>query len=133
MTLRAAKWTATLTRATQTLRICLDDPPTYAVAGSMGVDALACARACISLVRGEWLGSQTAPLAQFELLSIHNLCLLGGARPTPCDLFINTLTELQAKRQRSARETGRQVEWPYRVAGKASTLGAGSDIPKSAY
>ena len=31
------------------------------------------------------------------------------------------------------RESGRQVECPYRVAGKASALGAGSDIPKSAY
>jgi hypothetical protein len=35
--------------------------------------------------------------------------------------------------QRSARESGRQVECPYRVAGKASALGTGSDVPKSAY
>ena len=42
-------------------------------------------------------------------------------------------TELRAKRQRSARESGRQVECPYRDAGKASALGAGSHIPKSAY
>jgi len=34
--------------------------------------------------------------------------------------------------QRSARESGRQAETPYRVAGKASALGAGNDIPKSA-
>jgi len=36
-------------------------------------------------------------------------------------------------RLRSARKNGRQVECPYRVAGKASALGAGRDIPKSAY
>jgi len=35
--------------------------------------------------------------------------------------------------QRCARETGRSVEHPYRVAEKASALGAGSDVPKSAY
>jgi hypothetical protein len=45
----------------------------------------------------------------------------------------NAHTELRAQRQRSARESGRQVECPYRVAGRASALGAGSDIPKSAY
>jgi len=31
------------------------------------------------------------------------------------------------------RESGRQVECPYRVAGTASALSAGSDIPKPAY
>jgi len=36
-------------------------------------------------------------------------------------------------RQRYARESGGQVECPYRVAGKASALGAGSDTPQSAY
>ena len=40
---------------------------------------------------------------------------------------------MRAKRQRSSQETGRQVECPYRLAGKASALGAGSDIPKAAY
>jgi len=40
---------------------------------------------------------------------------------------------LRAKRQRSARKRGRQVECPYRVASRASALSAGSDIPKSAY
>jgi hypothetical protein len=40
-------------------------------------------------------------------------------------------TELRAKRQRSAQDSGRHVECPYRVAGKASALSAGSDIPKS--
>jgi hypothetical protein len=40
--------------------------------------------------------------------------------------------ELRAKRQRSAQESGRRAECPHRVAGKASALGAGSDIPKSA-
>ena len=44
----------------------------------------------------------------------------------------NAHTELRTKRQRSARESGRQVECPYRVAGKASVLGTGTDIPKSA-
>ena len=52
MTLRAAKWTATLTRATQTLRICLDTTPTYEVAGSAAVDALACARVRRTRARG---------------------------------------------------------------------------------
>ena len=33
----------------------------------------------------------------------------------------------------AARESGRQVECPYRVVGKASALSAGSDTPKSAY
>jgi hypothetical protein len=32
-----------------------------------------------------------------------------------------------------ARISGRQVECAYRVAGKSSALGAGSDIPRSAY
>ena len=45
----------------------------------------------------------------------------------------NVHTELRTTRQRSARESGHQVECPYRVADKASALGAGSDIPKSAY
>jgi len=45
----------------------------------------------------------------------------------------NANTELRAKHLRSAREIGRQVECPYRIAGKASALGAGRDIPKSAY
>jgi hypothetical protein len=36
-------------------------------------------------------------------------------------------------RQRSARESGRQVECPYRVAGNASALSVGSDIRNSAY
>jgi hypothetical protein len=44
-----------------------------------------------------------------------------------------TIQSCGQKRQRSARESGRQVECPYTVAGKASALGAGSDIPKSAY
>ena len=42
-------------------------------------------------------------------------------------------TELRAKRQRLVRESGRQVECPYIVASKESALGAGSDIPNSAY
>ena len=46
---------------------------------------------------------------------------------------LHALAELRTKRQRSARESGRQVECPYRVADKASALRAGSDIPKSAY
>jgi hypothetical protein len=46
---------------------------------------------------------------------------------------LNAHTELRAKRQRSTRESGRQVEQPYRVAGNASALSAGSDIPISAY
>jgi hypothetical protein len=37
----------------------------------------------------------------------------------------NAHTDLRAQRQRSAREGGRQVECPYGVAGKASTLVAG--------
>ena len=44
----------------------------------------------------------------------------------------NAHTELLTERQRSARESGRQVECPCRVADKASALSAGSDIPKSA-
>ena len=39
---------------------------------------------------------------------------------------------MRAKRQRSVRKSGRQVECAYRVAGKASALGTGTDIPKSA-
>jgi hypothetical protein len=46
---------------------------------------------------------------------------------------LNAHTELRAKCQRSAHESGRLVECPYRFAGKASALGAGCDIPKSAY
>ena len=69
MTLRAAKWTATLTRATQTPRMCLDTPPTYEVAGSAAVDALACARACVELVRAEWLGSEFVSLCLCEIAS----------------------------------------------------------------
>jgi hypothetical protein len=45
----------------------------------------------------------------------------------------NAHAELRAERQRSARESGRQVECPYRVAGKASALGAGSDVPQPVY
>jgi hypothetical protein len=45
----------------------------------------------------------------------------------------NAHTELRTERQRFARESGRQVECPYRVACKASALGAGNDIPKPAY
>ena len=40
---------------------------------------------------------------------------------------------MRTKVQRSARESGRQVQCSYNVAGKASALHAGSDIPKSAY
>ena len=40
---------------------------------------------------------------------------------------------MRAKRQRSARESGRQIECPYNFAGKASALSAGSHIPRSAY
>jgi hypothetical protein len=40
---------------------------------------------------------------------------------------------LPANRQRFARESGRHVECPYGVAGKASALGAGSDVPESTY
>jgi hypothetical protein len=42
---------------------------------------------------------------------------------------LNAHTELQAKRQHSAREGGRQVECPHRVAGKASALRAGKRAP----
>jgi hypothetical protein len=45
----------------------------------------------------------------------------------------NAHTELRAKRQCSAWESGHQVQCPYRVAGKASALGAGSGVPKPAY
>jgi hypothetical protein len=79
MSLRGAKWTAMMTRATQTLRACLHGPLIEAVAGSAGVPALACARACVSLVRTEWLDSQTVLLCQCERLSTPSFCLLGGA------------------------------------------------------
>jgi hypothetical protein len=45
----------------------------------------------------------------------------------------NAHTEMRTTGQRSARESGRQVECPDRVADNATALRAGSDIPKSAY
>ena len=41
--------------------------------------------------------------------------------------WVNCPCRVGAKRQRSAREIERQIECPYRVAGKASALSAGSD------
>ena len=60
MTLRAAKWTAMLTRATQTLDrgyVSMDLPPTQL----RGLWALtqSCARACVSRVRAGWFCSKT--------------------------------------------------------------------------
>jgi hypothetical protein len=77
-----------LTRATQTTKLCLDGPPTYAVAGSMGVDAIACAHACVSLVRAGWLGSKTVPLCLCEIRPTSKFCPPGGWWPTPSILLL---------------------------------------------
>jgi len=67
------------------------------------------------------------------LVSVHHLGEIliqsGGqsvsAPRGKASVRLSAHTELRAKRQRSARESGRQVECPYTVAGKASALRAG--------
>jgi len=66
----------------------------------------------------------------------HSLLAAGPGRNRP--MSVHRLGEMLIQScgqsvSTPARESGRQVECPYRVAGKASALGAGSDIPKSAY
>jgi hypothetical protein len=62
MTLRAAKWTATLTRATQTPRERLDGPPTYAFRGMWASKrSRARARASRSCAQDGWVPKPSTP------------------------------------------------------------------------
>jgi len=76
------------------------------------------------------LPSFSSPHHSSPLLKTIDGITIGRFRYIAC---VKCQTELRTQRLRSAQGSWRQVECPYGVADKASALGAGSHIPKSAY